>query len=738
MVVVVGAFSISHGARAAGQPRVAVLDFQGTGATKDTESLGVGLQSMLTTDLAQVSSITLVERARLRDVQKELKLSRSALADPATAVRLGKLAGASHLVTGSHTEVNKKMRLDARLVEVATGKVVLASSAEGELDAFFELEKTLVGKLIEAIGVKLSVKERGAVARIHTTDFEAFRQFSSGVQLFDQQKYDESLLALRAALKKDDDFKLARTTLDTYERLAAELRGRAADIDAVEKTTVRQQNEGRQSEERKVMDKLSELVRATGGDRFRRAAATYMLACEHHRQITGATLFGLEDSFAEKRTTDVLAQRFYPDALALFPRVPLVVHCLSDIGGAAPRSLAKFDAEFDEIAKRLDSGPSSRQNLSYLRRVQEMALHLHLDRRAEAALTDKIYDLNPPDDWKLAMLDARAGLRLSLFEFEEAARLQKLSADIAEKATQRASDKADRLRKYAERFEDISLISDNLKRLGGRPLVREYATIELDPHAEAAARRWTYNVKSVAKDMEREATVDRLADLRKLKRDDFVLVGRTPVWLTRGAVVTGPRVDAVRAEELRYHGSETSPAETVLIFEGVPRKDLKASFELGFDIPPDFATPYGFGGREAPNPAHATVTFLFSARCIDCGRTPDPATGQWKFEQQPLQAWGLDLGPSEVRLVQLSLVERHGGRNAPSPLTLTPKGVQPAPSMGNSVPVSLKLQGTQLTATIAGKSYAFTLPADRPAGFYGVLVRGPGFAAIRKLDVGLR
>ncbi|HEX2657479.1 MAG TPA: CsgG/HfaB family protein, partial [Polyangia bacterium] len=70
VLMVTGALAGENAARAAAQPRVAVLDFQGTGSSKDTESLGVGLQSMLTTDLAQVSSITLVERARLRDVQK--------------------------------------------------------------------------------------------------------------------------------------------------------------------------------------------------------------------------------------------------------------------------------------------------------------------------------------------------------------------------------------------------------------------------------------------------------------------------------------------------------------------------------------------------------------------------------------------------------------------------------------------------------------------------------------------
>jgi TolB-like protein len=229
----VGAATLLSGAveAADGKPRLAVLEFRSAGAAKELESLGAGLQSMLTTDLSQVVGVTLVERARLHDVQGELKLGRTAAVDPATAARAGKLAGASHIVVGTFTVVGKKLRLDSRLVEVSSGKVALATSVDGDEDAFFELEKTLVNRLLASIGVTLSPKERGAVARIHTTDFEAFRRFSAGVQLFDDARYEEALAQLRAAAQKDEDFKLARVTLEEYERLAASLRTQAKDVD---------------------------------------------------------------------------------------------------------------------------------------------------------------------------------------------------------------------------------------------------------------------------------------------------------------------------------------------------------------------------------------------------------------------------------------------------------------------------------------------------------------------------
>jgi TolB-like protein len=140
--------SFAPTAQASPQIRLAVIDFQPSGEVGEYETLGAGLQSMLTTDLAAVATITVVERAQLAALQRELKLSRSALADPKTALRVGKLAGASHLLAGSFTLVANKMRLDARVIDVATAKVHFAAKIEGEKDAFFELEKNLAAQVM--------------------------------------------------------------------------------------------------------------------------------------------------------------------------------------------------------------------------------------------------------------------------------------------------------------------------------------------------------------------------------------------------------------------------------------------------------------------------------------------------------------------------------------------------------------------------------------------------------------
>src|SRR4051812_15606598 len=150
--------------------RIAVLDFENASADRGQDALGKGLQAMFMTDLAQVTSLQIVERARLADVQRELKLGRSRGFDARTAARLGKLAGASHLLAGTFTVAGKKMRLDCRLFSGADGTVLLSEKSEGDADSFFELQKSLTRKVLDAVSVRLEPKERAALMRVQTAD----------------------------------------------------------------------------------------------------------------------------------------------------------------------------------------------------------------------------------------------------------------------------------------------------------------------------------------------------------------------------------------------------------------------------------------------------------------------------------------------------------------------------------------------------------------------------------------
>lgn len=142
----------AHAAPATITPTVAVIYFDYQGKSEELVPLKKGLASMLISDLAGSDGYRVVERERLEDVLAELKLQASAKIDQTSAVKAGKLLGAHYLVLGSYFDVMKQLRIDARIVEVETGRVLRSAGATGQPEDFVGLEQKLATELARHLG----------------------------------------------------------------------------------------------------------------------------------------------------------------------------------------------------------------------------------------------------------------------------------------------------------------------------------------------------------------------------------------------------------------------------------------------------------------------------------------------------------------------------------------------------------------------------------------------------------
>ena len=97
---------------------IAVADFDGA-----DKELGRFLAETLLTNLAQSDKLHLVERAEIRQALAELKLQSTGLVEPQQVKKLGKLVSADHLVVGSYLVRDGVMTINARLLDVKTGRL---------------------------------------------------------------------------------------------------------------------------------------------------------------------------------------------------------------------------------------------------------------------------------------------------------------------------------------------------------------------------------------------------------------------------------------------------------------------------------------------------------------------------------------------------------------------------------------------------------------------------------------
>lgn len=183
--------------------------------------------AMIAVDLARVPSITVLEREKVELLAQELKLGASALVDPATAARPGRLLGAGSVIGGSVLNVpgpagpgSGRYRLATAVGDVARGRLLGQAEVEGLQSEFFVLQKRIVHGILDV----LEVTDRpAAVDVVHTRSWEAYARFARGLQLLAEDRFAEAREAFVAALGFDPGFALAESALAEVPERAATL-----------------------------------------------------------------------------------------------------------------------------------------------------------------------------------------------------------------------------------------------------------------------------------------------------------------------------------------------------------------------------------------------------------------------------------------------------------------------------------------------------------------------------------
>jgi curli biogenesis system outer membrane secretion channel CsgG len=149
--LVAGLAVISFGA----PMKLAILDFQNTSGYDGAWHIGGGISDMLATALFKSNKFDVIEREKIGLILKEQKFQQTDMVDANSAVEIGKLLGANVIVTGNVTEFGTKrsgldfsrfapqglrglsvktqtvrVALDARLIDVETGKLLAAEEAD--------------------------------------------------------------------------------------------------------------------------------------------------------------------------------------------------------------------------------------------------------------------------------------------------------------------------------------------------------------------------------------------------------------------------------------------------------------------------------------------------------------------------------------------------------------------------------------------------------------------------------
>jgi TolB-like protein len=191
---------------------IAVLPFDNMSSDPDQEYFGDGISEDLITDLSKIPDLLVISRLSSFTYKgKSVKTQ-----------QIGEELGVRYLLEGSVRKANGNVRINAQLIDAATGHHLWAERYDGNTSDIFELQDKITRKIATSLAMKLTQQDQERLTQKETKNMEAYEAFLKGSSIAnslrnDPEKFAESLPWFEKAVELDPDYSLAYAALaETY------------------------------------------------------------------------------------------------------------------------------------------------------------------------------------------------------------------------------------------------------------------------------------------------------------------------------------------------------------------------------------------------------------------------------------------------------------------------------------------------------------------------------------------
>ena len=182
--------------------RVAVLPFMNLSADVETEAFADGITEDLIAHLAKMRALEVIGTTSVMAMKDR----------PRHLPEIGAALGASIVLDGSVRRSRDRVRIVAKLIDVAADTHLWAETYDRKLTDIFAVQTDVALHIAAALEAELSTDERSRVRRQPTKDVLAYQLFQQGRQAFIKftpESMQRAIEYFEAALARDPDFALA-------------------------------------------------------------------------------------------------------------------------------------------------------------------------------------------------------------------------------------------------------------------------------------------------------------------------------------------------------------------------------------------------------------------------------------------------------------------------------------------------------------------------------------------------
>jgi len=186
------------------QPALIVLPFENLGGDPTDEYFADGITDDLITDMSKLSGLKVIAHNSAFTYKGHKP----------TAEQLGQELRVTHVLEGSVRRAGRRVRINAQLVECATGGHLWAERFDRELIDIFALQDEVGRRIVTALSVALTATDRYRFFDRRTENLEAYDLVLRAAQLdWSRPKIDEAYALLQKAVDLDPEYGLAQAKI---------------------------------------------------------------------------------------------------------------------------------------------------------------------------------------------------------------------------------------------------------------------------------------------------------------------------------------------------------------------------------------------------------------------------------------------------------------------------------------------------------------------------------------------
>ncbi len=195
------------------QMNILVYPFENTGDQKFAW-ISAGMTDTVISDLGKIKEISVVSESDRKRALEEMKFSRSGMASEENMVAIGKMTGANIIFSGSYLVAGDRIRVNAKLMNVESGRVESTTKLDGVMDGIFDLQDRVVFSLLSETEkvqiahipqIRIADDEKKKIAGKQRTNKDAYELYAKGLQLMGTNPRG-SLALFQQALEKDSRY----------------------------------------------------------------------------------------------------------------------------------------------------------------------------------------------------------------------------------------------------------------------------------------------------------------------------------------------------------------------------------------------------------------------------------------------------------------------------------------------------------------------------------------------------